>query len=322
MRVGAKHASPSVATAGACLLHPSCRPQRRFRSARHQAALERRAAQPVQPGWWSIPPWRCACGPTWAQARSRETARRLLEANGAQALLLAGVDHRSRRRRCSWRSSPPRRPARDPSARHGWRRAGRSRPGPHLVRRHTARSAPLPRQRQGQFLFPERLVKAPCETRARTLRRLKMRRLQLNARGSSTRCPSGLSRAPTTAVLHVLTPLSATPSPSPVPRTPNLGNAGAPLLTGPLGVHDTENTWCRGRVVPGSQVVHRLRASHPDYRRVEMLVPHRAVELRIPEAEDAAIRGYEPVAHAIRGRGHPDYRRVEAPATHRAVELR
>jgi len=62
---------------------------------------------------------------------------------------------------------------------------------------------------------PERLAEALGETTAEMLRRLNKRRLRVNPRVISARCPSGLSNAPTTGVLLVLKPILATPSSSP-----------------------------------------------------------------------------------------------------------
>ena len=53
-----------------------------------------------------------------------------------------------------------------------------------------------------------------------------------------------------------------------------------------------------------------------------MLTAHGPVERRIPEVEDAAVGGHQPVATPVRGLRNADDRRVEMPTAHRPDERR
>ena len=55
---------------------------------------------------------------------------------------------------------------------------------------------------------------------------------------------------------------------------------------------------------------------HPHNRLVEMLATHRAVEVGVAEAEDAAVCRHLPVTLPIGGGGHPDDGLVEMEAAH------
>src|SRR5581483_4805315 len=65
----------------------------------------------------------------------------------------------------------------------------------------------------------------------------------------------------------------------------------------------------------------RRQPRHRDDRRIERDRARRPEERRVPETEDAAVGGDQPVPLAVRGRSHPDHGPVEVHASHRAEEL-
>src|SRR5438309_2402426 len=64
-----------------------------------------------------------------------------------------------------------------------------------------------------------------------------------------------------------------------------------------------------------------LEPGHPHHRLVELGGPGGAVELAVPEGEDAAVGGHEPVAVAGPGGCHADDRLVQGGGARRAEEL-